>query len=500
MVQAQDIRWDQVNLTLFKQSKMKTQFIDLHVHPAMKPLGKSYNSKTGYNHPDKNRQNSIWFADPPTFLDKVVNILFTLTKFRQADFSTLAKGGAHIVFASLCGLEKGFLMTKMGTGLPGDVLNNLVVGLGKKRIDHIQEMTEYFPDLEMEYEFYRQLDGKTFRIGDSAYRYKIVSGFDEIDDEPGAKVHTIYVILTIEGTNVFNSGLKMMGRTVDPNEVLANVEKVKNWDHRLFFAGMTHHFDNEMVGHAPSLHGIVSKICDQREGMNKGFNDLGWKVLRKLLDNSNGRRVLIDLKHLSVQARKEYYRFLEEEHPGEVIPLIVSHGAVNGLRSFDRRVEDDLFNKGKFQLDEINFFDEELVRIADSDGLFGIQFDERRLGSKMEVKKSGGAMDRRRMLFKKSKLVWNQIQHIAEVLDRHGKFAWGIQCIGSDYDGMVNSLNGFWTAEEMPLFDSYLEKHAYNFIASDQSDNLKSYNKLTAGDIVERFMYGNAYEFLKKNF
>ncbi|MGM0622282.1 MAG: membrane dipeptidase, partial [Bacteroidota bacterium] len=79
-------------------------------------------------------------------------------------------------------------------------------------------------------------------------------------------------------------------------------------------------------------------------------------------------------------------------------------------------------------------------------------------------------------------------------------FAWDIQCIGTDYDGMVNPLNGFWTAEEMPLFDSYLEKHAYNFIASAQSDNLKNYNKMTASEIVERFMHGNAYHFLKKNF
>ena len=41
-------------------------------------------------------------------------------------------------------------MTKMGTKLPGDAVANLVTGLGKKRIDHVQKMTEYFTDLEME--------------------------------------------------------------------------------------------------------------------------------------------------------------------------------------------------------------------------------------------------------------------------------------------------------------------------------------------------------------
>jgi microsomal dipeptidase-like Zn-dependent dipeptidase len=388
----------------------------------------------------------------------------------------------------------------MGTGLPGDIIGNLVTGLGKKRIDHVQKMTDYFTDLEMEYDFYKQLDGHKVRIDGTWHQYKIISSFSEIEESREEGVNTIYVVFSIEGAHVFNGGLGMMGKTADTDEVLANVDKVKKWDKPLFFMGVTHHFNNEMVGHAKSLSGIVSKSCDQTEGMNSGISELGWKVIRKLLDNTNGRRVLIDLKHMSVQSRNEYYRFLETEHRGEIIPLIVSHGAVTGLRSHSEKVEDDLFNFGKFQTNDINFYDDEIIKIADSGGLFGIQFDERRLGSEAELKKTGPNLGRRKMLFHKSKLVWNQIEHIAEVLNRNNRFAWGIQCIGTDYDGMVNPLNGFWTAEDMPIFDSYLEKHAYNFIASSASDNLKDYNKTTASEIVERFMRTNAYHFLKKNF
>ena len=479
---------------------MKKLFIDLHIHPGMKPLGKSYNRKIGVNNPNKNRKDSIWNYDPPTIIDKGANIATSLTKFRQSDFTSLVRGGAEIVFVSLCGLEKGFVMNKLGTGLPGDIVGNLVTGLGKKRIDHIQKMSDYFTDLEREYDFYKQLDGHKVKIDGKWHQYKIISHFQEIEENNDIGINTIFVILTIEGTHVFNTGLGMMGRTANPEEVLANVDKVKQWDNRLFFVGMTHHFNNEMVGHAKSLKGVVSKFCDQSEGLNSGFTELGWQLLRKLLDNTNGKRVLIDLKHMSVQSRNEYYRYLETDHPGEIIPLIVSHAAVSGHRAYNKLVEDDLFNYGKFQSDDINFYDDEIVRIADSGGLFGVQFDERRLGSESELKKTGPNLSRRKMLFHKSKLVWNQIEHIAEVLNRNGRFAWGIQCVGSDYDGMVNPLNGFWTAEDMPLFDSYLEKHAYNFIASSASDNLKDFNKLTASEIVERFMRTNTYEFLKKNF
>ncbi|QGY43218.1 peptidase M19 [Maribellus comscasis] len=479
---------------------MKTPFIDLHTHPAMKPLGRSYYRHPGENNPNRNGKDSLWYYDPPTLLDKATNIVTTLTKFRQADFTSLAKSGAEIVFVSLCGLEKGFVINKLGTRLVGDAVANLVTGLGKKRIDHVQAMPDYFSDLEMEYNFYRQLEGVKYKVDGDWYQYKIVSSFAEIDKEYDPDVKTIFVILSIEGAHAFNGGLQLAGRTINEKEILNNVKKVKSWDRKLFFMGLTHHFYNEMVGHARSLNAKVSKFCDQKEGMDEGFNELGWKLVRQLLDNTNGKRVLVDLKHMSVKARKEYYRFLEDEYPNEIVPLIVSHGAVTGLRSFEEKVEDDLFNFGKFQPDDINFYDDEIVKVAKSGGLFGIQFDERRVGSETVLKKTGPNLTRRKMLFHKSKMIWNQIQHITEVLNRHDMFAWGIQCVGTDNDGMVNPLNGFWTAEDMPVFDSYLEKHAYNFIASAQSDNLKSYNKMAASEIVERFMHGNAYHFLRKNF
>jgi microsomal dipeptidase-like Zn-dependent dipeptidase len=479
---------------------METPFIDLHIHPAMKPMGNSFEGQPGKNSSNVKAKNSIWFYDPPNLFDKLANIFTSLTKFRQSDFTSLARGGAEVVFVSLCGLEKGFVMNKLGTRLAGDVTANFVTGLGKKRIDHVQAMPDYFTDLEMEYNFYRQLDGHKVKLGGKWYRYKIISKYSEMEENHLPDVKTIWVILTIEGAHSFNAGLQRMGKTVNEAEVLANAKKLKQWGDRVFFMGITHHFYNEMVGHAQSLHGIAQKFCDQSEGMNEGFNDLGWKLLRILLDTSNGPRILIDLKHMSVKARNEYYSFLEKEHPGEIIPLIASHGAVNGLRSEHEKVEDDLFNYGKFQPSDINFFDDEILRIAQSGGLFGIQFDERRLGSETELKKNNPNLNRRKMLFYQSRLVWNQVQHIAEVLNRNGQFAWGIQCIGSDNDGMVNPLNGFWTSEDMPLFDSYLEKHAYNFVTSTQSESLKDYNRLNASDIVERFMRGNAHHFLNKNF
>lgn len=478
---------------------METNFIDLHIHPAMKPLGKSFDSKPGINNKRRQSLSSIWHYDPPTFKDKILNIALSLTKFRQSDFTSLVYGGAHVVFVSLCGLEKGFVMNKLGTKLTGDLLNDLVIGIGKNRIDHIQAMKDYFTDLLLEYDFYNQLDGEKFTIDGERFAYKIINHFDEIKEPSENGVNTIYVVLTIEGTHVFNSGLKSMGITANETEVLQNIRELKNRDKRIFFVGMAHHFYNEQCGHAPSLHGIAQKICDQTDGINTGFTDLGLNVLHLLLDNTDNKRILIDLKHMSVAARAQYYSILAIDYATENIPLIVSHGAVSGMKSHSNKIVEIQSSQGKFQEDEINFYDDEIIKIDNSRGIFGLQLDERRVSSKISLKKSNFKLSRRKMLFLKSQLVWNQIQHIAEVLDKADRFAWGIQAIGSDFDGMVDPLNGFWTTEDMPLLDSYLEKHAYNFLSSDASAHFKSFNKIKASDIIQRFMHDNAYEFLSRN-
>ena len=476
-------------------------YIDLHAHPSLKPMGKSFDySPPGVNSPQRSRKNSIWYYDPPGPSDKLLNIISTLTKFRQADMSTLCYGDSSVTFVSLYPLEKGFVMGKPGTGFAGDLLKDFIMGLGKKRINHLQEMPEYFADLEMAYNFYRQLEGRVFRIKGMKCRYKIVSSIDEIDIDPGSDIKTLNLILTIEGANVFNSGLQLAGRPIDENEFLGNIDKVRKWDHRLFFMGMAHHFYNELCGHSRSLHGIAEWSSNQEEGLDTGFTPFGIKVLHKLLDNSEGKRILIDTKHMSVASRKQYYRILDNEYATENIPVIVSHSAVNGLRSADEQVVDNQHTKGKLQPDDINVFDDEIIRISNSGGLIGLQLDERRAGSESEVRNSGPNLSTRRMLFKKSGLLWNQIQHIAETLDREDLFAWGIQAVGSDFDGLINPLNGFWTAEQMPLLDSYLEKHAYNFINSPQAEKLNSFNRIKPDEIIERFMFQNAWEFMRINF
>jgi microsomal dipeptidase-like Zn-dependent dipeptidase len=234
--------------------------------------------------------------------------------------------------------------------------------------------------------------------------------------------------------------------------------------------------------------------------MNTGFTPLGLKVVRTLLDRNDGKRIYIDIKHMSPESRKSYFEILDSEYQNEDIPIIVSHGAVNGLRSMSDRTRAIQSTAGKFREVEINFFDEEIVKIARSNGIFCLQLDERRVASEAELKNAAGQVKRREIFYYRSRLLWHQIQHIVEILDQENLFAWGLMAFGSDFDGIIDPLNGFWTAEELPFLEENLSKHAFNYM-SDEGQNLKNdFNKIKPTEIVSRIMCDNGLAFLERYF
>ena len=100
----------------------------------------------------------------------------------------------------------------------------------------------------------------------------------------------------------------------------------------------------------------------------------------------------------------------------------------------------------------------------------------------------------------RSALMWNQVQHVAELLDQHDLFAWDCLAIGSDFDGIIDPLNAFWTEEEMPFLADFLERHAFNYMQDRGCIRLKSYNQLAPHEIITRIFGDNALRFMKKWF
>lgn len=483
---------------------MKRAYIDLHCHPALKPYGKSYKYEpTKQNHLNAGRKNSIWHYSPPNFLERQVNKILTLTKFTQTDLSALAKANCQVVVISLYPFEKHFLKKRMlGFKFVSDILTNLAAGVSHSRIDNIRSHNSYFQDLNFEYDYYLQLDNFAQKIGDITYTYRMTNSFSEVEENIAKSTDTrkiISLVPTIEGAHAFETGLLLDKNMADEQTVLNNIEEVKNWNHKPLFITLAHHFYNEICGHARSIN--IGAIKDnQNRGLNTDVTELGFKVIDKLLDNTNNKRILIDVKHMSTAARKTYYHLLETKYADQNIPIIVSHGAANGKRSIEEWNEKDAALSDQFSDIDINFYDAEILRIAKSKGIFGLQLDERRIGSKKAVKSSRIYMpNKKSRLRNKSELIWNQIQHCAEILNKNNLFCWETLVIGSDFDGIVNPIKGIWTSENIKDIEPYLVERAKTYL-KENNQKLIPINQITAQEIIDRVLFINAETFLKTNF
>lgn len=461
------------------------QFADLHCHPNLKAFGHSFDSR-------KSSKSDIWSASAPAFISKKIHQYVGVTKFTQTDFTTLARSRAKIVFVSLYPLEKGYFLSRKLPPALAAFIANWSVELGYKRVRYLQQHTNYFDDLQNEYQFVVNSSRKR-RVDNRDAEWVLTNNWEEVNAVL-AKDGPMAVILTIEGGHVFNSGLSEYGANYKEEEIIANVYAVKNWAHVPAFVGLAHNFNNDLCGHARSLHRLGSLVC-QKKNLNNGLTPFGVNVIRSLLDDTCGKRIYIDMKHMSLQSRQEYFSLLKTEYANQKIPLIVSHGSVTGtsLGGIKRSSNcADIFNDS-----DLNFFDEEIVGIAKSGGLFGLQMDT---GNNADVKKLRiqSAFQRKETPLERSaRIIWCQMQYVAELLDSHGLPAWNSISIGSDFDGNINPLPGILTAADIQPLATSLTALAEKFQAS-HALGLAVNRNMAASEVIHRFVFLNTVNFLRR--
>lgn len=326
----------------------------------------------------------------------------------------------------------------------------------------------------------------------------------------------IIMPLTIEGSHVFSVG------DVSELNMLERIDHIKNeWDHPLFFITFAHHFYNGLCGHAHSMPGITDVLVDQSHGMNQGFTDIGWRMIRKFLslDEQNNRvdtesyRILIDVKHMSAKSRMEYYEQIIKPTlaKGDVIPVIASHCAYSGQDRLQDLIdalehENDQYRlikeESPYYAWNINLCNEDIEMIYQTGGLFGISFDKRMLG--MSADKRVEKSEKINSIL----AVWNQVKAILKVIYDNPMYsmdekkkAWDIISIGTDFDGYIDPLSSYKTANELHQFKTDLTLYIQAMVDTTDMDILYHIDEdFTVEMAVEKICYVNAIDFLLKHY
>jgi len=463
-----------------------TPIIDLHIHSTLKPYGNSFypnNDRTVFTN-----SSCIWFYDYRSRSDLRVEGALGICRYRQSDFKSLADGQVKIACVSLYPIEKEFFNFKEGTFKKYEVvLADFTSMFGKNRINNVKAPGfNYFKDLCEEYEFLSCLDGTQV----NGYTYRMMPDASSIDTPVN-----LQIIPSIEGCHAFCDG----NNPSDPAQwknIKDNVAVVKNWLSPPLFVTLAHHFYNGLCTHARSLFDMSGNLLDQLHGMRDyghtsydqlpPISAIGRQMIDLLLKNDNERRILIDVKHMSREARQAYYQILATDYAGQNIPVLCSHGAV----ALDEALE-------------INLDLDDLDMIYKTHGIIGLEMDQRILGynDKRFMKTVKGALHPGRESFKDAAYFWRQIVAIAEYSYKKGytENPWKCIALGSDYDGIINPLNTYPDATSLSVLYNNLIEHLEDYW--EQSVKvIPQPEGRDAADVIYEIMYKNAYDFIARHY
>ncbi|MCB0638751.1 MAG: membrane dipeptidase [Lewinella sp.] len=478
---------------------------DFHCHPSLKAF---------LTHHDPDKRQSCWEEHP----ESLVTILNS-----QSSLNQLKKGNVKLAVAAIYAIERpitaSFWIQYLAPAI--SPLDPKMVKLSTEanyfdlmleEIQHLEKSSQYDP-----------ANGKTVRF---------LRSMDELqDDFPG-----INLLLSIEGGHM----LEDFGK-----KATDNLRKVKRSHYPFLYLTLTHLTQHPLSTHAYGMKLIKGNDAFKPKGI--GLRQGGKDIIDLAYDDTQGRRILIDVKHMSLVSRYELYQYRQEKGYDD-IPILATHVGVTGIswdpqvitRYLDKKIRRQgdyyqVFYKQPagisapketfFNPWSINLYDEEIDIILNSGGLIGMNMDQRIMGAdKVKAEFYSGEElsfilsgyqdqsklfdyveqefedeeDDQRFLTLHRKLhlchFCNNLLHVVKV---GGERAWDQVCIGSDFDGLIDPINNCNNATELPRLEEELIELLPTMMEADPS---YSYDTSDIEGKVRKLMYDNAVVFLKKHF
>ncbi|AEH02364.1 hypothetical protein [Lacinutrix sp. 5H-3-7-4] len=562
---------------------------DLHNHPSLKPYGNPANIKDIWDY-FKNKEPKDYFKQISVRKWIINLVLKKMATYSQSNLDSCFKGNNRLIFCSVYPIEKQFLKPvrpfKKSTGVHrfilglifGKQFNSKNIAVDKKIVsllagisiktasrlidpihDNSIDTIDYFNDYIFEYQFLLHANRSTSQQSFNGInpKFQLVKNYEHFLEMQAND--TICGIMTIEGMHglgVYNKNDLFETEKIEslPLErqnklklsFIENIEALKKEMFPPFFITFAHHFNNLLVGHAKSFmdgKGTFdpgfSDIFDQTLGQDLGISSFGAILISDhLLSRENGQRILIDIKHMSVLARKSYYNMLahfreKSDALHDNIPIISSHTAISGIKTLD----DALHKKDNFELDknsyvslwDINLTDEDIVEIFKSDGLIGIcMHDGRMPGNRFRklLKKADAETTKKLHV----QLFLTNVFHIVKVNLNYIRTvnktrttskideveAWKTVCLGSDNDGIVDPFDHYSTAADLPTFRAKILESLNHYVLEDYVGfnviNLPDETQFTIQELddlmvgqpfveaIDKLFYNNTDAFLSKYF
>jgi hypothetical protein len=129
--------------------------------------------------------------------------------------------------------------------------------------------------------------------------------------------------------------------------------------------------------------------------------------------------------------------------------------------------------------------------------MFALQMDMGNNADAKKIKSNLPLIKNETSLKRSARIIWYQIQYIAELLDSNNLFAWDCISIGSDFDGNINPLPGILTAADFEPLSKELVGLAGKFLSSGILSMAEN-REVPAEELEDRYMFSNTLQLLKE--
>lgn len=448
-------------LPLAGQTEAASPHGDLHLHPAIKPFNSRHINDFGL-------WNFVEHSCPSDNFSAIVSASEEVPKYTQSNFEALIRGNVRIACVSLSPIEKE--MRSPNIFKNPDKRLSTTHCIGGMEVDD-----GFFADIQIDYarDLWENIawimagEGKVRQVDGRSCSYEVVRNaghFREILAHP----NKIAVLINIEGGHALGKSWgEASGYTSQENRdyVMQNVRRLKGIDPvwvngeqfevpPVWFLTLNHFMWNGLSGHAKTFMPVQGLIFDQSAGLETGFTDLGKEVVAHLLTKTEGRRVLIDVKHMSVASRQWYYDLIRALRVmGDTVPVVASHVGISGTSwssdDYDKKDSPGKNSDTWMHQWTISLAHEDIREIHLSRGILGLMLDKYRIcgkRAKEEILDSPVGSRQRRLAYVKV-IAANMLKVVESVGEPS---AWDIIAIGSDFDGMINAMENYASSDRFP--------------------------------------------------
>ncbi len=390
-------------------------YFDLHCHPTFK---RSITQPGSQPAPPIEDPITIQFKGLATRFRGLAMWVFGEPLDSQSSFSQVFDGGSNLISHTIYSLENAYTRSTI-ISLLGCVSSSL----DNTKIEAIKSGKAGYHALAQE-----QLDTlldvvqHNKPIGPGGRTLKLISDFSEYNP---ADTNTLHITLNFEGGHCFYAGQANNDPTL-AQEISKNLKALRQSGIRPLYITLAHHAQNALSNHAfavPTQWAGAGTNTDNVGGFNPtgaGLTPLGRTFVQEALSGPDGEPIYIDIKHMSLGSRMEYYELRKQiaQQAKRKIPIIASHVGVTGLSwkasqhrgkpliRWVKRLPDyvevkynDIISFPQvipkpsptnplpaptpvvtFNPCSINLYDEDITEVLDTDGLIGISLDVRILG------------------------------------------------------------------------------------------------------------------------